>query len=91
MQTMNAKDFNQQSTSIESHLKLQWVYSNTSIVIIRTSAVLKRELKTFFSVALTKFRLPNFSLLIGCYAAGPRLSLIFRVNMVLNRTSVQRK
>ena len=29
------KDFNQ-STSIESYLKLQWVYSNTSIIIIRT-------------------------------------------------------
>ena len=29
------KDFNQ-STSLESYLKLQWVYSNTSIIIIRT-------------------------------------------------------
>ena len=29
------KDFNQ-STSIESYLKLQWVYSNTSIIISRT-------------------------------------------------------
>ena len=28
------EDFNQ-STSIESYLKLQWVYSNTSITIIR--------------------------------------------------------
>ena len=29
------KDFNQ-STSLESYLKLQWVYSNTSTIIIRT-------------------------------------------------------
>ena len=29
------KDFNQ-STSLEIYLKLQWVYSNTSIIIIRT-------------------------------------------------------
>ena len=29
------KDFSQ-STSLESYLKLQWVYSNTSIIIIRT-------------------------------------------------------
>ena len=29
------KDFNQ-STSLESYLKLQWVYSNTSIIMIRT-------------------------------------------------------
>ena len=29
------EDFNQ-STSIESYLKLQWVYSNTSMIIIRT-------------------------------------------------------
>ena len=29
------KDFNQ-STSLESYLKLQWVYSNTSTVFIRT-------------------------------------------------------
>ena len=29
------KDFNQ-STSLESYLKLQWVYSNTSRIIIRT-------------------------------------------------------
>ena len=28
------KDFNQ-STSLESYLKLQWVYSNTSTIIIR--------------------------------------------------------
>ena len=29
------KDFNQ-STSLESYLKLQWVYSNASTIIIRT-------------------------------------------------------
>ena len=29
------KDFNQ-STSLESYLKLQWFYSNTSTIIIRT-------------------------------------------------------
>ena len=29
------KDFNQ-STSLESYLKLQWVYTNTSTIIIRT-------------------------------------------------------
>ena len=29
------KDFNQ-STSLESYLKLQWLYSNTSTIIIRT-------------------------------------------------------
>ena len=34
------KDFNQ-STSLESYLKLKWVYSNTSIIIIRTLYVSK--------------------------------------------------
>ena len=34
------KDFNQ-STSLESYLKLQWVYSNTSTIIIRTLYVSK--------------------------------------------------
>ena len=29
------KDFNQ-STTLESYLKLQWLYSNTSTIIIRT-------------------------------------------------------
>ena len=29
------KDFNQ-STSLENYLKLQWMHSNTSIIIIRT-------------------------------------------------------
>ena len=32
------KDFNQ-STSLQSYLKLQWVYSNTSIRIVRTPYV----------------------------------------------------
>ena len=86
MQTMNAKDFSQ-STSIEGHLKLKQVYSNTSIIIICTSGEFKRELKTFSSTT-HKFRLPHFSLLIGCYAAGPRLSLSVQVNVVLNRTVV---
>ena len=34
------KDFNQ-STSLESYSKLKWVYSNTSIIIIRTLYVSK--------------------------------------------------
>ena len=32
------KDFNQ-STNLESHFKLQWVYNNTSIMIIHTQYV----------------------------------------------------
>ena len=32
------EDFNQ-STSLESYLKLQWAYSNTSTIIIRTQYV----------------------------------------------------
>ena len=32
------KDFNQ-STSLQSYLKLQWVYSNTSVRIVRTPYV----------------------------------------------------
>ena len=32
------KDFNQ-SKSLESYLELQWVYSNASIIIIRTPYV----------------------------------------------------
>ena len=34
------KDFNQ-STSLESYSNLKWVYSNTSIIIIRTLYVSK--------------------------------------------------
>ena len=40
-----SKDFNQ-STSLESYLKLQWVYINTSVIIIRTLYVSNNIINT---------------------------------------------